>query len=250
MSNNVESMDEHRKKSIRKQNELVLHELGRHYSEKLNDEADALAEKYKDLPIPESLDDWFKNYSNEQKKTAKRRKRNALVKKYASRAAAVLLGLILTSAIVTMSVEAFRVRFLNLFIESSEDHNRIDYIESEVSLELPEGWNGVYYPTYLPEGYNLLDAQASEHTKMVMFIDPDNELLIFTQNSNDMGMNIDSEKSDIEMVPINDNDGYLTNKDGMITISWTENGTVLTLEGTEEISAMIKIAEKIKKVFK
>lgn len=147
-----------------------------------------------------------------------------------------------------MSVEAFRIHFLNLFIESDEDHNRIDYIESEISLKLPEGWNGVYYPTYLPNGYNLLDAEASEHTKIVMFINPDNELLILTQNSNSMGMNIDSEQSDIEMVPINDNDGYMTNKDGMITISWSDNGTVLTLEGREKISIMLKIAEKIKKV--
>lgn len=250
MSNKIDSMEEHRKKSIRKQNELILHEFGRHYSEKLNNEADVLAEKYKDIPVPERLDEWFENYSNGLKRTAERNKRNALVKKYTTRVAVVLLGLLLTSAIVTMSVEAFRVRFLNLFIESSEDHNRIDFIESEVSLELPEGWNGVYYPTYLPDGYNLLDAQASEHTNIVMFIDSDNELLIFTQNSNDMGMNIDSEQSDIEMVPINDTDGYMTNKDGMITISWTENGTVLTLEGTEEISIIIKIAEKIKKVSK
>ena len=248
MSNHVESMDEHRKKSIRKQNELILHEFGQHYSEKLNNEADILAEKYKDLPVPESLDEWFENYSKELKKTADRRKRNALVKKYATRAAAVLLGLLLTSAIVTISVEAFRIHFLNLFIESDEDHNRIDYIESEISLKLPEGWNGVYYPTYLPNGYNLLDAEASEHTKIVMFINPDNELLILTQNSNSMGMNIDSEKSDIEMVPINDNDGYMTNKDGMITISWSDNRTVLTLEGREKISIMLKIAEKIKKV--
>lgn len=248
MSNHVESMDEHRKKSIRKNNELTLHEFGRHYSEKLNEEVDVLAEKYKDLPVPESLDDWFENYSNELKKTAKKRKRNVFVKKYVTKAAAILLGLLLTSTIVTISVEAFRVRFLNLFIESSEDHNRIDYIDSEVSLELPKGWSGVYYPTYLPDGYTLLDAQASEHTKIVMFVDTDNELLIFTQNSNDMGMNIDSEQSDIEMVPVNDNDGYMTSKDGMITISWTENGTVLTLESTEEISIMIKIAEKVKKV--
>jgi len=50
------------------------------------------------------------------------------------------------------------------------------------------------------------------------------------------------------MVPINDNDGYMTNKDGMITISWSDNRTVLTLEGREKISIMLKVAEKIKKV--
>ncbi len=70
MSKYVESMDEHRKKSIRKQNELILHEFGRHYSEKLNNEADVLAEKYKDLPVPKSLDEWFENYSNELKRAA------------------------------------------------------------------------------------------------------------------------------------------------------------------------------------
>lgn len=248
MSDKIKSMDEHRKRSIRKQNELALHEFGRYYGEKLNAEADTLAEEFKDIPEPTRLNEWFDGYTKELKKTEVRQRRHASINKYATRAAIVLLALLLSSTIVTMSVEAFRVRFFNLFIEKSTDHNRIDFIESENSIGSPEGWINDYYPTYLPEGYYLLDTKSSDYTKIAMFMNQDNKLLIFTQDTNNMGMNNDSEYSDVELVPINDNEGFMTNKDGIISINWSENGVVFSLEGAEEMSLMIKIAEKIKKV--
>ena len=211
-------------------------------------EADALAEVYKDISEPTRLNKWFNDYTKELKKEEQKLRRSVNIKKYASRASVVLMAFLLSSAVVTMSVEAFRIRILNLFIETEKDHNRIDFDESEEVLKLPEGWSNDYYPTYLPEGYSLLDAQSGEYTKIATFMNQDNELLIFTQNANNMGMNIDNEHSDIELVPINDNEGYMTNKDNIISISWSENDVVFTLEGAEEISPMIKIAEKIKKV--
>ncbi|MDF1618626.1 DUF4367 domain-containing protein [Petrocella sp. FN5] len=241
-------MDHHHRKSTRKHNELNLHEFGRYYSEKLNAEADALAEVYKDIPEPTKLNEWFNDYTKEMKKEEQRLRRSVNIKKYASRAAVVLLALLLSSAVVTMSVEAFRIRFLNLFIETEKDHNRIDFNESEEVLELPEGSSNDYYPTYLPEGYSLLDSQSGEYTKIATFLNQDNQLLIFTQNVNNMGVNIDNEHSDIELVPINDSEGYMTNKDGIISISWSENDVIFSLEGSEEIGLMIKIAKKIKKV--
>jgi len=242
------SSEEYKRKLIRKQNELTLYEFGRHYSKRLCEEADRLAEEYKDLPLPKELDHWFEAYIKQLEKEARIKRWQSIGKKYATRAAAALLALLLTSAIVTMSVEAIRIRFMNFFIESGKDHNRVDFIDSSENIQKPGGWNNYYYPTWLPEGYTLLDAQSNDSTKVVIFINEENDLLIFTQNVNEMGMNMDGDYADAKVIPINDLEGYMTEKDGVISLTWSYQGMVFSLEGADDISVMIRISEKIEKV--
>jgi len=248
MNENEKNIEDYQRSIIRKQNELNLYELGRHYAERLNAEADDIAEKYSDLPEPEALDEWFNKYTKELERGTRLRTLRRAGKKYTTRAAAVLLALLLTSAVVTFSVEAFRIKFLNLFIESENDHNTVDFIESGESIQHPNDWEDYYYPTWLPEGYTLIDAQSNGASKVAIMMNKENLLLIFTQNMNDLGLNIDNEDLDVEIVPINESDGSMVEKDDIISITWSEHGMIFSLEGAEEINEMIKISEKIKKV--
>jgi len=240
----------HQAKLIRKQNELTLYEFGHAYSERLNEKADAVNEQYMDLPEPLELQQWYKEFKDELEKDVSRNRLKVMTRRYASRAAIILCAILLSAAAITLSVEAFRIKFFNLFIETGSDHNRIEFQEEGDSLALPKEWENYYYPAWLPEDYNLLDTQSNDASKVIILMKDSNDLLIFTQNTNKLGLNMDNEDSDIEIVPINDNEGYMIEKDGIISISWSQNNTVLTLEGVEEINEMIKIAEKIKKVLK
>lgn len=250
MNENEKNKEEYQRNLIRKQNELNLYELGRHYSERLNAEADDITEKYSELPEPKALEEWFNKYTKELERGTRQRKLRSVGKKYVTRAAAIFLVLLLTSAVVTFSVEAFRIKFLNLFIESENDHNTVDFIESGENIQHPSDWKDYYYPTWLPDGYTLIDAQSNGASKVAILMNKKNVLLIFTQNMNDLGLNIDNKDLDVEIVPINESDGYMVEKDDIISITWSESGMIFSLEGAEEINVMIKISEKIKKVSK
>jgi len=240
----------HQAKLIRKQNELTLYEFGHAYSERLNKKADAVNEQYKELPEPLELQQWYKEFKKELDKDVSRNRLKVMTRRYASRVAIILCAILLSAAAVTLSVEAFRIKFFNLFIETGSDYNRIEFQEEGDSLALPEEWENYYYPAWLPEDYKLLDTQSNDASKVIILMNDSNDILIFTQNTNKLGLNMDNEDSDVEIVPINDNEGYMIEKDDIISISWSQNNTVLTLEGVEEISEMIKIAEKMKKVLK
>ncbi len=250
MGKNHNYTNGHQAKLIRKQNELTLYEFGHAYSERLNEKADAVNEQYKDLPEPLELHQWYWEFKKELEKDVRRNILRVMTRRYASRAAIILCAILLSAAAITLSVEAFRIKFFNLFIESGSDHNRIEFQEEGDSLSLPEDWEDYYYPIWLPEDYKLLDTQRNDAAKVIILLNDSNDLMIFTQNTNNLGLNMDNEDSDITIVPINDNEGYMVEKDGIISISWSQNNTVLTLEGAEEISEMMKIAEKIKKVSK
>lgn len=238
----------HEVKMIKRQNELNLYDFGHYYGEKICDDADKLKEEYKDIPEPTRLKEWFAEYSKELEKEANRRLRKMKLKKYASRAAVVFLAILLSSTVVTMSVEAFRVRFLNWFIESEKDHNRVEFESSNQVLELPGEWRNYYYPTYIPEGYFLIDANGNDLLKTILLTNDGGKLLLISQAKGNMGLNIDSEDTDTATITINDVEALLTEKSNQITITWAYQGVIFTVEGEEDINIMIQISEKLKKV--
>ncbi len=136
-------------KIIRKQNELNLYKFGQYCADKMDEEIDQLAEDYPDIPDLSALDDWFYGYLNELEAESKKSIRRARYKKIASKAAIVFLALTLSTAAVTFSVEAFRVKFFNLFIETSSDHDHMDFQVDEENNNLPESWDSYYFPSYL-----------------------------------------------------------------------------------------------------
>lgn len=240
----------HKAKMNKKQNELYLYDFGHAYAEMLCEEADLLVEKYKDLPVPDSLDRWFEEYCQELDRKAAAAKRKRVYKKYLSRAAAVFLVLLVSSAAVTMSVDAFRVRFLNLFIEEKNDHNVVKFEEDSQNIEWPDDWTDFYTPSYIPDGYQLDEAQGNSSMKTMLFTDSAGKILIITQSTGNTGMNLDSEQANSIRIAVNDRDAVMMDKDGVISITWSADGTIFSVTGEEDVGHMIQIAEKLKKVAK
>ena len=237
-------------KMTRKQNELNLYKFGQYCAKKMDEEIDLLAVEHPDTPDLTELDEWFQGYLEELDVESKKIIRRVKYRKIASRAAIVFVALVLSSVVVTFSVEAFRIKFFNIFIETKSDNNQLDFHVDEESYKLPESWDSYYFPSYLPDSYSLLDFQDNGEMKLLFFTDLDGKTLMFTQSESDMSILVDNEDADMEHVIINDVEAYLTNKNGFVTVSWAANGMIFTLDGEEESEEMLEIARKIKKVFK
>ncbi len=114
------------------------------------------------VKISKSMDDWFEKFIHTKEKEKQRKKWLKQIKLYSSRVAVFILVLISMFAVVTMSVEAFRVRILNYFMEKSESYTefRVDEVvdgQSTPQLDMDQ----YYYPTYLPAGYTYDSAQSA-----------------------------------------------------------------------------------------
>ena len=141
---------------INKLNEAALYNIGYEHVNNVCDQMDQLLEEYKDIKVPESLNEWFleyeKKYDNKVKSILFRKKALQMSK----RVAMILLVVIVTFSAITMSVEAYRIRFFNMIIEVQkrfssmkfEENNNMEYIN-----ELPKDWKDFFYPMKLPQGY-------------------------------------------------------------------------------------------------
>lgn len=231
---------------LKKLNEAFLKDIGYEHMNAICEEADAVMEEYKELEVPKSLDDWFYKHLEEQKKKAKRIQRKKFMIRIGNRAAAfVVIACVVLSAI-TFSVDAFRIKFFNMILETKERFGVVFYEEEkqEQQVEIPEDWSG-YYPTFLPEGFSLLDYELGASISRLTYIDGNGDIIELLQGTLISNSQIDTEDATVIDIEINGNQGVLAEKDEEIIIGWNEKNSSLLLRGNVKRSILLKVSESI-----
>lgn len=193
---------------------------------------------------PASLDDWFSSYTRKMKRH--HNMHAFLVVKMPKVAIAVVVMLILVG-ITTFSVDALRVRFLNLITKNNEIYTKVqvgeDFPNSGESIE--KKWHNVYFPQYIPESYNLDSAQEVGSQKFLLYRDPSGNELIFIQGNLDSELQVDTENATTEDITINNAKAMLIEKNDRLTILWFTNDAILCTIGVLPRDEIIMFSENI-----
>lgn len=238
------------KQRLEKINELFFYNIG---YENINDtfyKTENLLEKYKDINIPKSLDEWFENYQNELRRKEKKEKRRKRIIKVSKQVAMIFIVISILSTFLTLSVEAFRVKLFNMIVETTEKFSTISHQEKEqlnIQEELQQEWIHYYYPTFLPEGYSLVSTREFNNTKYMTFENKSNIEIIFMQSELSSQAQVDSENGKVTEVDVNGNEGVLIEKKEIKILSWNNNETGFSIQGNIDKSIILEIANNIEK---
>lgn len=235
---------------IYKMNETLLYDIGYGHINIVCEETDLLLEKYKDIEVPESLNQWFKDYLNETDKKIYRSKIKRISLLIGKRVAMVLLAMTIITATLTVSVEAFRIKLFNMIIETTktfsiasfDDNYSVNYLS-----ELPKEWQDFYYPTILPEDYQFSNAFVANSAKYIVFANSEMEELYFVQGLMTADFQLDSEDSVIVEVDINGILGLIITKNQTNIISWHDNNQSFYVQGNVDKSTLLEVVESIGK---
>ncbi|MBI9010862.1 MAG: DUF4367 domain-containing protein [Clostridiales bacterium] len=233
---------------ILKLNKTALYDIGYEHVNNINEETDRVLEEYSDIEVPESLTIWFDNHQaryNKRVKAANFRSRSLL---FGKRAAIFLIAMTILAATVTMSVEAYRVKFFNMMIDITEEYSAVNLNEettTEYLNELPEDWENFYYPTILPEDYQFSSALEANGTKYIIFKNSQMVEIYFVQGVITANFQLDSENVDVVDISVNDQEGLLIIKETSNIISWHDNHQSYYIQGSVDKSVLMNIAESI-----
>lgn len=246
----MKKLSNEKKEQLKKLNDTFLFNVGYHHMNNICDETDRLLEEYKDLEVPDSLDQWFTNYNKEFKRKERNRKIRSKAVKLSKRIATVLLVISIAGSVVTLSVEAFRVDFFNLVIETSQKFSLVfqeEIVEEQMAYEVPNDWIDYYYPTYLPDGYSLMDTRTLIDTRYMTFSNSDEQELRFIQGNLSARSQIDTENGKVIEVDIRGSKGVLVVKDDISILNWSTNGMSFSIQGNVKESVLLAIAESVEK---
>ena len=168
------------------------------------------------------------------------------------RFAVVALGILcigLTTAFA--SSETFRVRVFSMFAEDHGQYTAIGLREDEQkAFDVPNGWEGMYYPTYIPDGFEVINVEnLSEQIFLISFENKNNEYLTFEEMTEDAESNIDTENAQVYYTEIHGNTALVSAKADLTIVSWNEQNRILSVvfDGEVEEDAL-KVAKSVTRI--
>lgn len=149
------------------------------------------------------------------------------------------------------SSETFRVRVFSMFAEDHGQYTAIGLREDEQkAFDVPNGWEGMYYPTYIPDGFEVINVEnLSEQIFLISFENKNNEYLTFEEMTEDAESNIDTENARVYYTEIHGNTALVSAKADLTIVSWNEQNRILSVvfDGEMEEDAL-KVAKSVTRI--
>lgn len=221
--------------------------IGEAHVENIVEELSSKENEIDQVIVPKSLDNWFDSFDKKRKQMANRKKWMKRARKISSRAAVFIVILITCMTVVTMSVDAFRIRFFNFFVEEKSNYTEIEKKEDESNQSIPDiAQENFFYLSYLPTEYSF-ESYTIVGDSIIIQYSSQEEIIIFNQSKGDTKYQIDTEEADIREVPIGEGSGQFVLKDDRIMLFWSVNEQSFLIKGAISEQEIIKMAENMKK---
>lgn len=178
-----------------------------------------------------TFDLFLQKYSlmKEQKlQEERRRARRSLLRVVTRVFVCVILCLAVLTPIALAAIPSLRQQVAKLLIVEKEDHIEVQ-LSADVSGIAPEGWIGKYYPSYIPERYNL--ARVSQFSATAVYIDADKYLFYYSETGKNETIQLDSEGAYMYYNRIGAHDVLVLEEDEFITFLWTDGELVFVISG-------------------
>lgn len=174
--------------------------------------------------------------------------------RYLNKIAALLLLIFVVLSISICSVEAIRIKVLNLIINMQAEYTEIRLDNGKdnkniIGNNLYINWDNAYAPTYIPDGYSIRNLTNNKNMKVIEYSNENGGIIFFQQLDEKSSANIDTEDADkIEKIMVQGNEGLLINKNGLISVIWNKDSFIFMLNAqTDHLQKedVVKIAESV-----
>lgn len=219
--------------------------IGSSHIENVINELEEKKEEINKIQVSKKLDNWFKDYIKKIKKKDKKIKAIKNIKNVSSRAAIFILILLMSLSVMTISVEAFRVRVFNFIVETNEKYTsmkvdeKVDYDENSILT-----WDGYYSLLYIPEGFEVDNKDIFNGMRIVQCSSKLN-YITFAQAPNGTDFHLDTEGCNISKIMIDDDKGILAVKEEKNILFWNNDDSSFYIISDLNIEEIIKIAKKV-----
>ncbi len=163
-------------------------------------------------------------------------------------AAGILLTLYLGATVALAVSSSIRVYVAEFFIKVGEETTEVGFQRNESRFaDVPHRWTGFYFPTYIPDGFELYQIGPFSSSSMAVYKRGDTELLTIYEMDWTMSMTFDNGETEISPVKLNGMDALLVWNPAKqsATITWAYGDRSFWLELTGTTDEVYQIAQSM-----
>ena len=164
--------------------------------------------------------------------------------------ACVILAIGISAPVAVANIETLRQKIVDFLININEEKERTD-IDPYEDLVVPDGWEGNYYPTFLPAGTLGYEIDPIRKTK-ITFTMENGEMFVFSESDEDVSTVMGVQNGQFSYININGCEARLwefDEEEHFIRIIWDidEQWFVLETRGLDQETAYM-IATDVKRI--
>jgi len=208
---------------------------------------------YEQIPFPPELDRRIKKLINQYYRKEQAKSIWKDTKKIFPKVAAVFFTIFIIFTVGIISSEAFRIKILNFLIQAEKEYTSIDVGNRDSknskldTSAIPSDWGEIYMPMYVPKGFKITNTETLSDVKIILYSNDNNQFIVFEQCDNEKSnIRIDTENAEVQQVKINNIEGLLVKKNGLITIVWHNNYSSFSLMSKINKEELLNMAESVK----
>jgi hypothetical protein len=223
-----------------------LAHIGFEYADMICDDLDRNKDQWQEIEIPDSLDTWFNDF---HKLYMQRMNRRTFMKRLMTKAAIFILFFVAINYFLITNVEAYRKQFIKTVVNIQQSFTQIDFIpnDNQNSASSPEGWDDLYYLSYIPKGFKMIENKISGPVAYINYANDKGDKIAFQQYYMHVTMQIDTEEAEVSDVYVNNILAKLVKKDDSKIMYWIQDDRVIYVQTRNvSLSETIKIANSIK----
>ena len=182
-----------------------------------------------------------------QEKGRRRAARKAQIRRYVPKiaeiAACILLVVCIAAPLAVANIESVRASVVRFLIRINDEYAEIGIVEEGAIIEVPDGWNGGYYLSYIPEGYEV--RQVSQFSPFVLFLNAEGKALLFREGDEYSTTNIDSEDKIVTYESVNGEIALVLEDEVGTSIVWSKGKDYFILQLDEPKEEALKVARGV-----
>ena len=159
------------------------------------------------------------------------------------RVAMIILIVLAVCSVTVMSVEALRVPFLNLFVNTEEKVTNIELDERKTD-DQSNNMSDLF--GYIPDEYELESEDIQEQVATFVYTNENKDSISIYRFLGEGSVSVDTEKAEYGEMIINSNKCFYSVKNGETNLVYVKDGYAYLISGSINLEEIIKIAEKIK----
>lgn len=120
-------------------------------------------------------------------------------------------------------------------------------INNNFNSKLSHEWKEYYYPTFIPDNFELISAKEFGNSKHLTFENRSNQYIKIIQSSMNFESQIDTEGASIIEIDISGNEGMLIEKDNQFILTWNNDERIFRIQSNLDRNTILKIADNLEK---
>lgn len=154
----------------------------------------------------------------------------------------VLLGIAAPFAVAY--VPGMRSRVLGLLLQFEADHVDVE-LQEESTFAIPSGWQGLYFPSYIPEGYALQRMGGRGET--AEFVDTAGEIIFFGEYIEGASLAVDSEGAQQSSAEVNGSTALVLEKD-YTSVLWNVEDRYFLVQADASTELALEVARSVLRI--